>query len=464
MLRVIDLRGRRAAGDRLDYATIVPRAGFDVAAAVEVVRPICADVAARGSAALAEWSERLDHVVPERFRVGEDQLEAAADRLDESVRQAFEVAIARRLAVSAAELGESSVQVDLGPGARVRQRMVPVRRVGVYVPGGLAPLASSVIMNVVPAQLAGVESIAVASPPQREFGGLPHPGILALCHLLGVSEVYAVGGAQAIATFAYGVPELCPAVDLITGPGNVYVAAAKRLVKGKVNIDAEAGPTEIMVLADAGADPVLVAADLISQAEHDPLAASVLVTESAELADSVRQELAGQLTQAKHQERISAALTGPQSAVVLVDDIAQGVEVANGYAAEHLEIQTVDPEAAAVRIRNAGAIFLGPWSPVSLGDYCAGSTHVLPTGGCACHSSGLNVKSFLKAVHVVSYDRGGLAEVARQVEVFADAEDLPAHAAAISRRFPEAEPAVLTSEEPSGYVSTRPGTNPGAVR
>ena len=460
MLRVIDLRGRQAAGERLDYATVVPRAGFDVAAAVEVVRPICADVAARGEAALAEWSERFDHVVPERFRVSADDLEAAAGRLDDSVRDAFQVAIARRRAVSAAELGEQSVRVDLGPGARVTQRMVPVRRVGVYVPGGLAPLASSVIMNVVPAQVAGVESIAVASPPQREFGGLPHPAILALCHLLGVTEVYAVGAAQAIAMFAYGIAGLCPAVDLITGPGNVYVVAAKRLVKGKVNIDAEAGPTEIMVLAVAGADPVHVAADLISQAEHDPLAASVLVTDSVELADTVQGELAAQLAQAKHQERIGAALTGVQSAAVLVDDLAQGIEVANGYAAEHLEIQTADPQAVADRIRNAGAIFLGSWSPVSLGDYCAGSTHVLPTGGCACHSSGLNVKSFLKAMHVVSYDRDALAEVGRQVEVFAEAEDLPAHAAAISRRVPPPQPTGPLSGPTMRAASTPGGPAP----
>jgi histidinol dehydrogenase len=440
VLGVIDLRGRLAAGEQLDYAAVVPRAGLDVAAAVDVVRPICADVAARGTAALAEWSERFDHVVPNGFRVSATDLQAANANLEQSVRTAFELSVSRRRAVSLAELGEQSVQVDLGAGARVTQRMVPVGRAGVYVPGGLAPLASSVIMNVVPAQIAGVSSIAVASPPQREFGGLPHPSILALCELLGVSEVYAVGGAQAIAMFAYGVPGLCAPVDLITGPGNVYVAAAKRLLKGRVNIDAEAGPTEIMVLADGGADPIHVAADLISQAEHDPRAASVLVTDSVQLADAVQEELAVQLAQAKHVERIGAALTGAQSAAVLVDDIGQGIEVVNGYAPEHLEIQTADPDAVAARVRNAGAIFVGPWSPVSLGDYCAGSTHVLPTGGCACHSSGLNVKSFLKAVHVISYDREALAEVARQVEVFADAEDLPAHGAAISRRFPAVDP------------------------
>jgi histidinol dehydrogenase len=307
--------------------------------------------------------------------------------------------------------------------------------VGLYVPGGLAPLSSSVIMNVVPAQVAGVASLALASPPQRDHGGWPHPSILALCHLLGVEEVYAVGGAQAIAMFGYGVPGLCEPVNLITGPGNIYVVAAKRLLKGRVNIDSEAGPTEIAVLADETADPVHVAADLVSQAEHDPLAAAVLVTDSPDLAERVQAELADQVPATKHAERIGIALGGAQSAIVLVDDLDQGIAVVDAYAAEHLEIQTRDAEQVAARITNAGAIFVGPWSPVSLGDYSAGSTHVLPTGGCACHSSGLNVKSFLKAVHQVRYTRDALAEVASAVEVFADAEDLPAHGAAVTRRF-----------------------------
>ena len=436
MLGVIDLRGRRAVGRQPDYAAVLPRAAFDVDAAVEVVRPICADVAELGVAALAEYSARFDRVVPESFAVPAETLERAAGQLDPELRSAFAVAINRRRRVSEAERGASTIEVTLATGAQVRQRMVPVGRVGLYVPGGLAPLASSVIMNVVPAQVAGVRSIALASPPQREHGGLPHPSILALCHLLGVNEVYAVGGAQAIAMFAHGAPGLCEPVNLVTGPGNVYVVAAKRLLKGKVDIDSEAGPTEIAVLADQTADPVHVAADLISQAEHDPLAAAVLVTDSVLLAEQVADQLAEQVPAAKHATRIGQALAGRQSAIVLVDDIEQGIAVVNAYAAEHLEIQTADAEQVADRITNAGAIFVGPWSPVSLGDYCAGSTHVLPTGGCAAHSSGLNVKSFLKAVQVVSYSEAALASVARDVEVFADAEDLPAHGAAVRRRFP----------------------------
>jgi histidinol dehydrogenase len=433
VLSTIDLRG--SAGSGVDYAAVVPRAGFDVAAAVERVLPICADVAARGEAALADYSGRFDHVVPEHFRVPAIALEQAVADLDPGLRKAFETSIARRRTVCAAEGGEAEVRVDVATGAVVTQRMIPVNRVGLYVPGGLAPLASSVIMNVVPAQAAGVSSIALSSPPQLEFGGLPHPNILAVCHLLGVDEVYAVGGAQAIAMFAYGVDGLCDRVDLVTGPGNIYVVAAKRALKGRVNIDSEAGPTEIAILADASADPVHVAADLISQAEHDPLAAAVLVTDSEALAEAVRAEVALQVPQTKHSERIGQSLSGEQSGIVLVDDLEQGIEVVDAYAAEHLEIHTANATEVAARIRNAGAIFVGTWSPVSLGDYAAGSTHVLPTGGCACHSSGLNVKSFLKAVHVIDYSRQALEAIATDVEVFADAEDLPAHGAAISRRF-----------------------------
>ena len=312
--------------------------------------------------------------------------------------------------------------------------MVPVRRVGLYVPGGVAPLVSSVVMNVVPAQVAGVGSIALTSSPQRDHGGLPHPTILAACALLGVEEVYAVGGAQAIAMFAYGAGP-CERVDLVTGPGSIHTVAAKRLLKGVVGIDSEAGPTEIAVLADDTADAAYVAADLISQAEHDVLAASVLVTPSERLADDVEAELDKQVHATRHTERIRTALTAQQSAIVLVDDLEQGLAVVDAYAAEHLEIQTEDAAGWAARVRNAGAIFVGAFAPVSLGDYCAGSNHVLPTGGCACHSSGLSVRAFLKSVHVVDYDRAALAEVADHVVNLAEAEDLPAHGAAVRVRF-----------------------------
>ncbi|MGD7707135.1 histidinol dehydrogenase [Microlunatus sp. Y2014] len=433
MLRTVDLRGR--GGEGPDYRSLVPRAAFDVEAALDVVRPICDAVAERGAEALLEFAEKFDHVRPAHLRVPAAELARAADELDPDLRASFEVAIDRRRRVAAVELGSADETVDLAPGARVSQRMVPVGRVGLYVPGGLAPLSSSVIMNVVPAQVAGVEQIALASPPQLEFGGLPHPAILAVAHLLGVTEVYAVGGAQAIAMFAHGVDGLCAPVDLVTGPGNIYVTAAKRLLRGMVGIDSEAGPTEIAILADNTADPRFVAADLISQAEHDPMAAAVLVTDSLALAAATSQAVEEQVPQAKHADRIRTALTGEQSGIVLVDDLDQGVAVVDAYAAEHLEIHTADAERVAGRIRNAGAIFVGPYAPVSLGDYCAGSTHVLPTAGCACHSSGLNVKSFLKAMHVITYTADALAEVAHAVETFADAEDLPSHGNAVTVRF-----------------------------
>jgi histidinol dehydrogenase len=430
VLRTIDLRGTTV----VDYRSVLPRAEVDVAAAVEQVRPIVEAVAERGEAALAEFSQLFDHVTPATFRVPAADLAAAEAGLAPDVRAAFLEAIDRRRRVATAEAAFVPVRVELGPGAVVEQRIVPIGRVGLYVPGGLAPLASSVLMNVIPAQVAGVRSIAIASPPQAAFGGLPHPNILAVCHLLGVEEVYAVGGAQAIAMFAYGVPGLCRGVDLVTGPGNIYVVAAKRLLRGRIGIDSEAGPTEIAILADATADPRFIAADLISQAEHDPLAAAVLVTDSVALAEAVQVELEPQVAATRHVDRIRTALTGRQSAVVLVDDIEQGLAVVDAYAAEHLEIQTADAAAVAARVNNAGAIFVGAYSPVSLGDYSAGSTHVLPTAGCACHSSGLNVHSFRKQVHVIDYSEAALLEVAGVVETFASAEDLPAHGAAVTIR------------------------------
>jgi histidinol dehydrogenase len=413
----------------------VPRAVLDVEAALEVVRPICEDVRLRGEAALLDLGERFDGVRPPSLRVPQAALDEALAGLDPDVRSALDESI-RRARIVHADQRRTDTTTTVSAGGTVTERWVPVDRVGLYVPGGLAVYPSSVVMNVVPAQVAEVPSLAVASPPQKEFGGLPHPTILAACALLGVDEVYAVGGAQAVAMFAYGAGECRPTV-LVTGPGNVYVAAAKRLLKGRIGIDAEAGPTEIAVLADDSADASHVAADLISQAEHDPLAAAVLVTDSPELASAVEAELVVQVAATKHVERITAALGGQQSAVVLVDDVPAGLRVVNGYAAEHLEIQTHDAPSVAARVRNAGAVFVGAFAPVTLGDYCAGSNHVMPTGGCACHSSGLSVQSFLRGIHVVDYDQEALRQVADRVVSLAHAEDLPAHGAAISVRFPQ---------------------------
>lgn len=432
----VDLRGRTPTTAQL--RTALPRGGVDVDSILHQVRPVVEAVRDRGAAAALEFGAKFDGVTPDSVRVPAQRLAAALDELDPAVRAALEVAIDRTRAVHA-DQRRTDTTTEVVPGGTVTERWVPVERVGLYVPGGNAVYPSSVVMNVVPAQAAGVESLVVASPPQQQFDGLPHPTILAAARLLGVEEVWAVGGAQAVALLSYGGTdtdgaELLP-VDLITGPGNIYVTAAKRLCRGLVGIDAEAGPTEIAVLADATADPVHVAADLISQAEHDVLAASVLVTDSPELADAVDAALTAQLTVVKHADRVTTALTGTQSGTVLVDDIEQGLRVVNAYAAEHLEIQTADAAAVAARVRSAGAIFVGPYAPVSLGDYCAGSNHVLPTAGCARHSSGLSVQTFLRGIHVVEYSETALKDVAGHVVALADAEDLPAHGQAVRARF-----------------------------
>jgi histidinol dehydrogenase len=441
-LRVTAEPGRSAPGPA-QLRRLLPRAGMDVATATEQVRPVVEAVRDHGATAVVEASSRFDGVTLEALRVPVEELAAAAAALDPAVRAALEVSIARARTVHEAQR-RVDVMTEVVPGGTVTQRWRPVGRVGLYVPGGLAVYPSSVVMNVVPAQVAGVASIAVTSPPQRDTGR-PHPHILAACALLGVDEVYGVGGAQAVAMLAYGLAggeAGGPAgamgvepVDMITGPGNIWVTAAKRLVRGVVGIDAEAGPTEIAVLADDSADPRHVAADLISQAEHDPLAASVLVTDSAAFLAAVEEELVAQVAATKHSERIGQALTGAQSAVVLVDDLDAGLRVVDAYGAEHLEIQTRDARAVAERVRNAGAIFVGPWSPVSLGDYCAGSNHVLPTGGCARHSSGLSVQTFLRGVQLIEYDEAALRDVAPHVVALANAEDLPAHGEAVTVRW-----------------------------
>jgi histidinol dehydrogenase len=437
MIATIDIRGRRAVDGDVDYRSLVPRADFDVDAATDVARPLCEEVRRNGKAALLRQAAEFDRVEIDEVRVPRGALGAALAGLDRDVRAGLEESIDRLRRTSAAEL-PASVATSVAPGGTVTQRNVAVGRVGLYVPAAKAPLISSVVMNVVPAQVAGVASIALASPAQREYAGLPHPSILAACALLGVDEVYAAGGAGAIAMFAYGYDDDtggCRPADLVCGPANVYGVAAKRVLRGVVGIDSEAGPTEIAILADDGANPVFVAADLLSQAEHDPAAAAVLVTDSASLAAAVTAELTRQVAETKHAERVTASLAGRQSAIVLVDDLDQGSEVVDAYAAEHLEIHTRDAAERALRVRNAGAVFVGPFAPVSLGDYCAGSNHVLPTAGCACHSSGLSVRSFLKTVQLVAYTEQALRDVAPHVLALSHAEDLPGHGDAVRVRL-----------------------------
>ena len=436
MLNRTDLRDRVPSAAEL-RATL-PRAEVDVEAALHQVRPVVDAVRERGAEAVLDYTERFDGVRPAAVRVPRAELTRALAALAPAVRAALEESI-RRARLVHADQRRADVTTQVADGGTVTERWVPVERVGLYAPGGLAVYPSTVVMNVVPAQVAGVDSLIVCSPPQAEFGGLPHPTILAAAELLGVDEVWGAGGAQAVALLAYGGTdtdgsELVPA-DMVTGPGNIYLTAAKRMLRGLIGIDSEAGPTEVMILADETADPVHVAADLISQAEHDPMAASVLVTTSERLADAVDAELGNRAAATKHAERVGEALRGKQSGTILVSTVDDGLRVVDAYAAEHLEIQPADARAVAGRVRSAGAIFVGAFAPVSLGDYCAGSNHVLPTGGFARHSSGLSVQSFLRGIHVVDYDEPALRAVADQVVALAEAEDLPAHGEAVSARF-----------------------------
>ncbi len=431
-IRTVDFRGRPLS--KVGYRNELPRAELDIETALLSISPILKTVKNGKESDLLGLCEEFDGIRPKSIRVPIAEIETALNSLDVEIRKALEEAI-RRITKSHEDQIRSEIFTQVVAGGEVIHKQIPVDRVGLYVPGGRAVYPSSVIMNVVPAQIAKVASIAVASPPQIENGGLPNKTILATCALLGITEVYAIGGAQAIAMFAYGVEGVCDGVDVITGPGNIYVAAAKRALRGLVGIDSEAGPTEVAILADQSANPNEVAADLISQAEHDVIAAAILITDSPVLAEAVQIELGEKVSKTKHQERIRGALSGKQSAIVLVDSIAQGVDVANAYAAEHLEIQTVNSKEVSKQIRNAGAVFIGRFTPVSLGDYSAGSNHVLPTGGCACHSSGLSVQTFLKGVSFIEYDESAFTEISANVITLANSEDLPAHGEAMSARF-----------------------------
>lgn len=432
MIRVVDLRGRNL--DKAGYQELLPRAALDVVSAMTKIEPILQRVKNGDEKDLLALCQEFDGIAPASIRVPQSELDKALAELNPRVRAALEKSADRIRLVHMDQRRKENV-THVVDGGTVTEKWIPVDRVGLYVPGGRAVYPSSVLMNVIPAQIAEVTSIAVASPPQKEFGGLPHPTILATCALLGITEVYAIGGAQAVALFAYGMKGICNKCDLVTGPGNIYVAAAKRALRGVIGIDSEAGPTEIAILADESAYAVDVATDLMSQAEHDVIAAAVLVTNSQALVDQVQEQLEFRVPLTKHAERIRTALTGIQSAIVLVDSVAQGINVVNAYAAEHLEIHTKDAQSDATKIRNAGAVFIGRFSPVSLGDYSAGSNHVLPTGGCACHSSGLSVQTFLRGLHFIEYDKKAFTDIIETVVTLAQSEDLPAHGEAMTARL-----------------------------
>lgn len=458
-MRIIDLRGKELT--RAEMLDAMPRAEMGTDEASEIVQPILDNVRENGAAALREYAEKFDHIVPKSFRVPTDVMDAAVASLDPEVCAAIEESVRRARAVAKSQVPED-FHTDLAEGARVSERWIPIQRVGLYVPGGKAVYPSSVIMNVVPAQAAGVESLAIATPPSRDNAqGWPNKTILATCAILGVDEVYAVGGAQAIAMFAYGAadldnpvsPVLCEPVDKITGPGNIFVATAKRLVSGIVGIDAVAGPTEIAIIADKTSNPAYVAADLIGQAEHDELAGSVLITDDEQSAEAVQAELNKRVPRTEHSERVATSLSGKQSGIILTDGIEQSIDAANAYAAEHLEVQTADTDAVIAKIRNAGAIFRGNYSPVPLGDYMSGSNHVLPTSGTARFAAGLGVHTFMKPVEVIEYDEQGLKELAARVNAFAVSEDLPAHGESVLTRFiddPYNKETITEQEEEAG--------------
>lgn len=413
----------------------LPRAENNIEAATSVVQEICEEIRTEGLAALKRHAQKFDGVTPSDFRVSEAELTSALSNQSSDLTAALSVATDRVRRVSKASV-PSGFTVELAEDSVVEQRYQPVDSVGLYVPGGKAVYPSSVIMNVVAAQEAGVPRLVICSPAQAEFGGLPHPSIMAAAKLLGVSEVYAIGGASAIAALAYGVPELgLEPVRMVTGPGNIYVATAKRLLRGVIGIDSEAGPTEILIIADDSANPEFLAADLISQAEHDENAAAVLVSPSRSLLDQVQLAVTRQLASTQNSARATVSLNGVQSALVLVDSLEAAIEVSNHYATEHLEIQTSNNELVLSKISNAGAVFVGDYSPVSLGDYLAGSNHVLPTGEQAKFGPGLGVHTFLRPQQIVRYGKSGLEKVTEALDLLSQTEGLPAHGEAARVRF-----------------------------
>jgi len=402
-----------------------------VAAARTSVRALVADVAERGDHAVAEAARRLDgvDVPPAAWRATPAELAAAEAALDPPLRAALLDAIERAQAFHRVQRPPDLVW-EGRPGVRLVQRFVPLERAGVYVPGGLGAYPSSVVMNVVPAQAAGVASIALATPPGP--GGRGHPAILGAAALLGVTEVWLLGGAQAVAALACGTATV-PAVDSVTGPGNLYVALAKREVADRVRTDGFPGPTEVAIMADAAADARLVALDLIAQAEHDPLAACLLVTDEPALWKAVEPILAQEVGGAAHRDRVERAFAG-QSAVVLCDDLEMMLRICETFAPEHLELLVQDAAAVAGRVRRAGAVFVGPWTPVALGDYAAGTNHVLPTAGTARFAAGLSTYDFLRPMQLAEFDRSALEAAAPTVAALSAAEDLPAHGRAVAAR------------------------------
>jgi histidinol dehydrogenase len=425
MLSRLDLRGADAdLGDVLMHAA-------DAGSALDAVREILGEVRARGDDALRELTERFDGCRIGELRVPPDELRHALEEAPTGFRAALDYAREEITAYHQAQVGDG-VRVERD-GVLLRELVVPVDRAGLYVPGGRAAYPSTVLMTAIPARVAGVPELALCVPPDR--GGKVPAATLAAAALVGVDEVYRVGGAQAIAALAYGTKSIRP-VDIVVGPGNMYVTLAKREVAGVVGIESLSGPSELVVVADAAADPALVAADLLAQAEHGPDGAAVLVTWDEGVADAVDEAIAALLADAPRRAEIESTLTSGGRAVV-VDGPEAAVEAANTIAPEHLELMTADPEALVGQVRNAGAVFCGPWSPAAVGDYVAGVNHVLPTARTARYASALRVDTYRKHVHVVTLDRAALARVTPYVRAFAEVEGLDAHGRSVTLRRAE---------------------------
>lgn len=395
----------------------------------QAVTAILKDVKTRGDAAVKEYSERFDGVALDEFRVTADEIEAARGQVGESFLQILEEAAANLYAFHQKQVRQGFIMADK-PGIVMGQRILPLERVGIYVPGGTAPYPSTVLMDAIPAKIAGVAQIIMVTPPGRD--GKVNPAILAAASIAGVTDIYKIGGAQAVAALSYGT-QTVPRVDKIVGPGNVYVATAKRLVYGQVDIDMIAGPSDILVVADESAQADVVAADMLGQAEHDTMAAAVLVTTSKVLAENVREELEKQLETLSRGEIARASLRN-NGRIILAETVEDAIAVANKIAPEHLELCVDEPFSYLPLVKNAGSVFLGHHTPEALGDYFAGPNHTLPTAGTARFYSPLSVDDFVKKSSYLYYSKEALSAVADKVQAFAEREELTAHAASVAVR------------------------------
>jgi histidinol dehydrogenase len=394
------------------------------------VRTILDDVKSSGDSAVIRYAELFDSLKSKRLRISPGEISRCAAKADPHIVKALKTAAGRIRKFHNRQKEKSWCFTE--EGAMLGQVIRPLERVGVYVPGGKASYPSTVLMNVVPAQVAGVKEIVVCVPTPK---GEINPNVMAALELLGVKEVYRIGGAQAVAAMAYGTKSI-KKVDKIVGPGNIYVATAKKMVFGTVDIDMIAGPSEILIIADGFANPVYIAADLLSQAEHDELASSVFITNSIRLAESVKQELEIQLEDLKR-KKIAEKSLNAYGGIIIAKNMKNAVEIANTIAPEHLEIMTKDPVSLLPMVRNAGAIFLGEWTPEAIGDYAAGPNHTLPTGGTARFSSPLGVYDFMKRSSLLGFTKSGFRKLAKTVKIIADAEGLEAHGNTIKVREEE---------------------------